>query len=65
MDFTEKEFLCKKINKKNVYVWIMVCYKTYSRRCMNNEWQSNQAFRRFDSQQTEVGDKSIIDFSCG
>ena len=31
-DFVNEEFLHKKINNKDVYIWIMVCYGRYSRR---------------------------------
>lgn len=31
-DFVNEEFLHKKINNKDVYIWIMVCYRRYCRR---------------------------------
>ena len=34
VDFVDAEFLHKKININGVYMWIMVCYGRYSRRCM-------------------------------
>ena len=32
VDFADKQFLQKKINNKDVYMWIMVCYRRCSRR---------------------------------
>ena len=34
MDFVDEEFLHKKIKTKDVHMWTVVCYKTYSRECM-------------------------------
>ena len=31
--FADEEFLYNKANSKDVYTWIMVSYRRYSRRC--------------------------------
>ena len=38
VDFVDKEFLHKKVNKNGVYMRIMVCYRRYSRRYIKAAW---------------------------
>ena len=33
VDFVDEEFLLKKIDNKDVYIWILVSFRRYSRRC--------------------------------
>ena len=34
VEFVDEEFQDKKVNNKDFYMWIIVCYRRYSRRCM-------------------------------
>ena len=48
VDFVDKEFLHKKVNKNGVYMRIMVCYRRYSR-IQGRSGSLSHALWKFDS----------------
>ena len=62
MDFVDEEFLYKKVNKNDVYMRIMVCYRRYSRR-HGSEGSLSQALWKFDSNELKEVAK-ILQLCC-